>query len=358
MSNPGNSSLRQNALLLIVSSVLTLVLAEAAFRLLSKATEADTLDAVRSNADKPAEGASVGLGHMVQLSDNPEIIYELTPGISVNHIGVPVKINASGFRGPWVAEEKPQGVRRIVGIGDSVMYGWGVEEHDAYLEILKGKLNGQEDNLLWEIINTAVPGYNTVMEVKVLEDKGLRYQPDIVILGFVENDFALPRFVRQPVDYLALDRSFILDRIRPQQSNTKTLTDTHSELQRGFAMRHIDMETVPAAYRHMVGLKSVLSSLANLKALSDEHRFEVILLAFRHFPKELRAAAKSHGFHLLNASTLWKKHMEATDPKNQTADFQLNENDPHPSAAAHQAIAAGLYNLITTRLIVEPDDSL
>lgn len=355
MNKSTSGGLIQNTLLLIMSSFLTLVVAEAAFRLFSKATEADNLDAVRENTAIPGEGETVGLGHMVRLSDNPEIIYELIPNISVTHIGVPVMINASGFRGPMVEEEKPNGVKRIVGIGDSVMYGWGVNEDEAYLETLARKLNNEGEANRWEVINTAVPGYNTAMELQVLLDKGLRYKPDIVILGFVENDLSLPRFIRQPVDYLTIDRSFILDRIMPRPQKSSALNDTPVELWRGFGFRKIDMAAVPPTYRHMVGIESVQSSLATLKELGDEYHFEVILLVYRFFPKELRAAAKANGFHILNATRLWKKSKEAKGSGGRVDNFQLSESDPHPSAAVHQLIARGLYDLITTELITVRD---
>ena len=356
MNDSTSGGVIQNTLLLIVSSLLTLIVAEAAFRLFSKVTETDSLEAVRENTARPGEWETVGLGHMVRLSKNPEIIYELIPNISVTHIDVPVVINASGFRGPLIAEKKLPGVKRIVGVGDSVMYGWGVEENEAYLEVLERKLNnggGRTDR--WQVINTAVPGYNTAMELAVLRDKGLLYKPDIVVVGFVENDFALPRFVRQPINYLAIDRSFILDRIMPQQKQHTALQDAPADLQGGFTL-DIDMENIPPAYRHMVGLESVRSSLDTLKALSDEYQFEVILLIYRHFPRDLRAAAKSHGFYILNATRLWKKQMKTNDPVSQAGNFQLSAEDPHPSAVGHQVIARGLYDLITTQIITDRSD--
>lgn len=40
----------------------------------------------------------------------------------------------------------------------------------------------------WQVINTAVPGYNTAMEVELRKAVGSGYEPQIVVLGFVVND--------------------------------------------------------------------------------------------------------------------------------------------------------------------------
>ena len=53
-------------------------------------------------------------------------------------------------------------------------------------------LNAAYPQKTWEIINTGVPGYNTVMEVATMRAKGLALEPDIVILNVVTNDLNLP----------------------------------------------------------------------------------------------------------------------------------------------------------------------
>ena len=62
-----------------------------------------------------------------------------------------------------------------------------------------------------EIINTAVPGYNTVMEIETMKENGLRYKPDIVIVGYIVNDFDLPNFIRETENYFSFQRSFAVE---------------------------------------------------------------------------------------------------------------------------------------------------
>jgi lysophospholipase L1-like esterase len=100
--------------------------------------------------------------------------------------GVEVTTNELGFR------ERPlrphaTGSARILILGDSVAFGWGVSVEDAFPRQLERRLQ-----LSWgapiETINSGVPGYNTGQELAVLQLYGDRLQPDAVLLLYVDND--------------------------------------------------------------------------------------------------------------------------------------------------------------------------
>ena len=40
-----------------------------------------------------------------------------------------------------------------------------------------------------EVILTAIGGWDTAQELAFLEEEGLRYEPDVVVLGFFHNDY-------------------------------------------------------------------------------------------------------------------------------------------------------------------------
>jgi hypothetical protein len=77
-------------------------------------------------------------------------------------------------------EARRPGSVRILGIGDSGMYGWACEQDENYLAILETNLNRRGDGVFYEVLNTGVPGYNTQQEVQALKEKWARYKPDIV----------------------------------------------------------------------------------------------------------------------------------------------------------------------------------
>ncbi len=99
--------------------------------------------------------------------------------------------NALGFRGPEVRVEKPPGTFRIVGLGDSVTWGAGLDEEFTYLRVLERELEAKVPHppgLRFEAVNTAVVGYSTHQELVTLERDGLPMCPDLVTVGYVGND--------------------------------------------------------------------------------------------------------------------------------------------------------------------------
>lgn len=95
---------------------------------------------------------------------------------------VRVLCNASGLRDREHALEKPPGVRRVVVLGDSYMWGYGVENEEMFSSQLEGLLPASET------INLGVNGFSTVQELIRYETKGERYAPDWVVLAFCWND--------------------------------------------------------------------------------------------------------------------------------------------------------------------------
>jgi hypothetical protein len=97
---------------------------------------------------------------------------------------VPVRINSRGYRGreyPWHA---PAGFR-ILGLGDSFAFGYGVEEDDTYLARLERALAGRRA----EVINAGLAGMGPDNEARLLAADGPGLRPDLVLVGFyVGND--------------------------------------------------------------------------------------------------------------------------------------------------------------------------
>ena len=63
----------------------------------------------------------------------------------------------------------------------------------------------------WRCINTSAPSYNVVTKVETLKEKGLRFEPDLVVLEIALNNLDLPNYIRVEEDPYDLSRSFLLD---------------------------------------------------------------------------------------------------------------------------------------------------
>lgn len=104
--------------------------------------------------------------------------------------------NAQGFRGPVVEWAKPEGTFRILAIGDSYTWGDGVGDDDVWLRKLERDLAACGPI---EVINAGIVGRNTIGEADYLRDKGMRLNPDLILVGAEPGD---------AMDILELDRDW------------------------------------------------------------------------------------------------------------------------------------------------------
>jgi lysophospholipase L1-like esterase len=92
-----------------------------------------------------------------------------------------VRINQKGLRDREHSYERPNNTKRILVIGDSFAWGYGVEESERFSQLL-------ETSLGVEIINAGVSGYSTDQELLWFRSEGVKYKPDLVVLIFTGND--------------------------------------------------------------------------------------------------------------------------------------------------------------------------
>jgi len=123
---------------------------------------------------------------------DPAIGWTLAPGFAGRFRGpdfdVAVEANADGLRDPATASKAP-GTIRLLGLGDSFAFGWGVENEQSLFKVLERRLRGPEGRPV-EVVNAGIPGFGTFEELALLRSIGLRYQPDLVMVAFYEgNDY-------------------------------------------------------------------------------------------------------------------------------------------------------------------------
>jgi lysophospholipase L1-like esterase len=75
----------------------------------------------------------------------------------------------------------------ILGLGDSIMYGVGQPKDHTYLEQARQKL-AQRSPRRVDVVNLAVPGFNTAQENAVHLELGDRLQPNLVLLHYWSDD--------------------------------------------------------------------------------------------------------------------------------------------------------------------------
>ena len=123
-------------------------------------------------------------------SERPGLRYELIPGgYAASYIGVPVSVNRLGLRDHEIAVPKPAGTVRILGVGDSVTFGYGVRLEETYLKVLEGRLRqAARGGARYEAVNAGIEECGLDAYYHAVRTLGPRLQPDLVLVGIVLND--------------------------------------------------------------------------------------------------------------------------------------------------------------------------
>jgi lysophospholipase L1-like esterase len=118
----------------------------------------------------------------------PGLDYELAPDADLVHREVRVRTNSLGMRSPEPDAARAPGSLRIGVLGDSIAFGFGVEDDQTWSAQLQFRLEHAFPGRRIEVLNCAISGHGTREERLVLEHKLLPLQPDLVILGYFLND--------------------------------------------------------------------------------------------------------------------------------------------------------------------------
>lgn len=98
-----------------------------------------------------------------------------------------IRTNSKGIRADReIPYAKPDGVKRIVVLGDSFGMGYEVSLEDSFLNVLEKTLNYAGKKV--EIVNLSVSGHGNAEELIMLQHEGLKYSPDLVLLAWQKTD--------------------------------------------------------------------------------------------------------------------------------------------------------------------------
>lgn len=268
---------------------------------------------------------------------------------------VPYRTNADGFRDA-TRGAKRNGVPRVLVLGDSYTFGWGVADVEPYPQRAEALL--RERGIDAEVINAGVPGYNTEQEAFLLDELLPRYRPDMVVVGYVMNDAEPQMNVPQPtgptyryaISWAWEDaRELVMRRLLGAAewgSPNKSLPSFNYA--RGFEERSRKWREPRAA-------------LARIALGCRRAGIPLLVMILPDFTQQFDAGYPDTIIH--RAVTAWGEElgMETADlmPLFQGQDHRLFSlpTDGHPNARAHEVVARVLRDRIVGRLrlgVAEP----
>ena len=134
---------------------------------------------------RAGQGATGGGDGGILMQGDPHLLWRLAPGEREEH-GNRVSINAAGLRG---RDRGPSDGPRLLALGDSSVYGFGVSDAAVFTARLEGMLDGVE------VINGGVPGYSTEQALNLLSLGGLALEPDVLLVATLWSDNNFDHFV-------------------------------------------------------------------------------------------------------------------------------------------------------------------
>ncbi len=96
--------------------------------------------------------------------------------------------NSDHMRNPEVPVERGPNDFRVLSLGDSNTFGWGVRYEEAYPTVLAGLLREALPGRDVHVLNGGCSGYSAYQGLEILRRRGVKYRPDIVTIWFGWND--------------------------------------------------------------------------------------------------------------------------------------------------------------------------
>lgn len=106
------------------------------------------------------------------------------------HAPYRVAHDSRGYRQQERSVERTGDAVRVLTLGDSIVYGWGVEANERFTNRLEARLE-QELSREVEVWNLGVPGYSLDQTLWTYELHGRALNPDVVLVCVVMNDVAI-----------------------------------------------------------------------------------------------------------------------------------------------------------------------
>ena len=281
-----------------------------------------------------------------------------------------VRINENGLRDRLHSYERQDDIGRILVLGDSFAWGYGVKDAERFSERL-------EEALGIEVINAGVSGYSTDQELLWYENEGIKYETDLVILVLAGNDvgdnhrqlvntiYYKPRFVLQDGQLVLMGTP--VPKTSPQGKFVYSLSQ-RSALAYFLVQRYFDIRSLYARLKSKSDLSNPAKTATDAKAepfeltiaLLDKIRnvaesrnakFMIVTTdSWWNYPTEetyddLLTAMRENGFLVLDVES-----MPGFDPET-----MIIPNDGHWNSSGNEFVAKEVQALIETeRLLKQP----
>jgi len=294
-----------------------------------------------------------GISHFEESSklwldyvSDPLLVFRLPPHTQKTYQGVMISTNALGFRDREI-ERKQDGELRVLLLGDSITFGYGVSDEETYGRKLESILTSELGRKV-RTVNAGMGGFNTVQEAAFLENQAAAIDPDVVSLLYLPNDIDsnIPPF--KPGEAIYGNASKVT-RILLEKSWLFRLAV--------FASTEPEPKRLAELGIRGRGAKDSLTALARIAALCRQRRVPFETFFYRE-KEESGAGARfidelfsqvsrvgvENGFVVTDVRPWWGKR-DWRSLTNSVVDW-------HPNARGHDVLASGIATVLLSREVL------
>lgn len=270
-------------------------------------------------------------------SSNPILGHEHIPSSQARLQSIDIRINKDGLRG---AELIPvsDGMKRVLFLGSSITFGWGVREPDTLTEVLNKKF--KDSGQAVSVLNGGIGNYNTVRYVERFMTRLAPLKPDVIVVQYFVNDAEVLKsgggnwFLRN--SQLAVTLWIAINRVFKPAGAT-TLVDYYKKLYDpeapGYQAMRKSLQKL-SDYGASKNVPIVLAMTPDINLLEN--------YPFKFIHQNLKKLSKEFGFTFVDLlpsfSTIKSRELWAM------------AGDPHPNARGHRLMAESLYPVLETLL--------
>ena len=282
-----------------------------------------------------------------------------------------VQINKNGLRDREHSYERQNDMERILVLGDSFAWGYGVEESERFSQLLEKSLDA-------EVINAGVSGYSTDQELLWYQNEGIKYETDLVILEFAGNDvgdndqqlvsqiYYKPRFVIEegqlvpigyPVPKTSLQGRFIYS-LSQRSTLAYFLIQRYFELLALYEKTKVNSDHANSPVSGGMSAKDepfelTITLIDEMKNIAESRNAKFMIVTTERWwnsrsgetYKEFINTLRTEGFLVLDVES-----MPSFDPE-----VMLIQDDGHWNQAGHKFVAEQIEGFIeSNRLIDQP----
>ena len=259
-----------------------------------------------------------------------------------------VRYNKYGYRDYEYSLKKPEGVIRVLILGDSQTFGSGIKKlEETWVKKLEARLGKERGDSKVEVLNISGPGWNSDTHLYELFKNGFKFNPDLVILAYYHNDIPFPTSVNcnssdwkiipninlfqnsKLVSFINFRINRLLEKIGEKPSYSDCLNQVYDSI--GWEMNKFYLDIMGLALsvkkiHFMVTVIPLIHQLDNSYPLLGPH-------------EKLKKFSQQRNFEFLDFYEEGFKNLDANNLKISKTDHHLNEN-------AGDIVASILFNKI------------